>query len=270
MTTNFDFHEKQVYKTQVQVQNSSGTAYVQDQFVLEQGFFGNVVNPEGIADGEWGTIDIDSDRALETSQINTGDTFAESTTEEAAPVYFDRTNAVLRDNIADGLPKVGELVRGGTKDASDIIRFKPVDQLGSSEEAEAVKTLTNSEIKNLLATPIEIVPAPGTGKVLQLISVMLKLNAGTEVLTETADNLAVEYDNGSAVACSEAIEATGFIDQLADTITNGIPVKDVIDAYADIANKNLAIANIGDSEYAGNATADATLTISVRYRIVNI
>lgn len=131
-------------------------------------------------------------------------------------------------------------------------------------------TLTNVNIKALNATPVELVAAPGANFVIVFNGAMLKLNAGTEVLTESADNLVIEYDNGSAVACSNTIEATGFIDQAADTITNAIPVSDMIDASADIVNKNIAILNSGDGEYGGNATGDATMDIYVYYNILYV
>lgn len=127
-------------------------------------------------------------------------------------------------------------------------------------------TLTNAEIKALAASPKELVAAPGAGKLLEFVSAMLILTAGTEVLTEADDNLAIEYDDGSAVAASGTIEATGFIDQAADTVTNALPAADAIDASADIVNKNLALVNLAD-EFAGNATADATMEVIITYRV---
>ena len=74
------FHENKVNQKQPVITNSSGVAYVQGELVYEQGFFGNVVNPEGIAAGETGTIDTDVDREIESDQINTAQTFAVSVT----------------------------------------------------------------------------------------------------------------------------------------------------------------------------------------------
>ena len=126
--------------------------------------------------------------------------------------------------------------------------------------------LTNSEIKALRTSPKELVAVPGSGKLLEFVSAVLILDAGSEVLTESEDNLAIEYNNGSGVAVSETIEVTGFIDQPTDTITRAIPVKDAIDASADIVNKNLALVNIGDGEYGGNASNDAEMRVIITYR----
>ena len=132
----------------------------------------------------------------------------------------------------------------------------------------AVVTVTHAEIIDLVANPKELVAAPGAGKQIVFMGAILKLNAGSEVLTESADNLRIEYDAGSGAAISEAIESTGWIDQATDFMTNAIPVKDAIDASADVENKNIALANT-DGDIAGNVTADATLTIEVQYRIID-
>lgn len=131
-------------------------------------------------------------------------------------------------------------------------------------------TLTAAEIKALRATPFELVAAQGAGQVILLESAMLLLTYGSEVLTESADNLVIEYDDGAAAAASQAIEATGFIDQAADTITTALPKIDVIDALADVANKNIALFNSGDGEYGGNASDDTTLTVITTYRVIDL
>ncbi len=126
--------------------------------------------------------------------------------------------------------------------------------------------LTNAELKDLGDTPIELVTAPGAGSLLEFVSAILILDFGSNVLVESADNLVIEYDSGAAVAVSEVIEMTGFIDASADTITRAIPVKDPIDASADIVNKNLALFNLG-GDFTGNAGADTTLTVIISYRV---
>ncbi|MCK5133218.1 MAG: hypothetical protein KAR40_13835 [Candidatus Sabulitectum sp.] len=140
----------------------------------------------------------------------------------------------------------------------------------ASVDVTAKVSMTALEIKALRATPIELVAAPGADTILQFVSALFILTAGTEVLTETADNMAIEYDDGNAAAVTGAIESTGFIDAAADAITNAIPAGDVIDASADIVNKNLVLLNTGDGEFAGNASDDAALDVYVTYRIVSL
>lgn len=143
-------------------------------------------------------------------------------------------------------------------------------QLNAFEAVTAKVSLTATEIKQLRASPAELVAAPGATSLLQFVGATLVLTAGTEVLSETDDNLAIEYDDGSAVAASGTIESTGFIDASADNTTTATPAADAIDALADVLNKNLALVNTGDAEFGGNASDDAALDIYITYRVLDL
>jgi len=140
---------------------------------------------------------------------------------------------------------------------------------GDAPLRTATVSLTNTNIKNLRATPITLVAAPGANKVLQFVDAILELDAGSNVLSESSDNLAVKYVDGSGDAVSETIECTNFIDQAADTITNAIAKKDAIVANADCVNKALVLHNTGSAEFGGNAANDATLKVKVTYRVLD-
>ena len=131
-------------------------------------------------------------------------------------------------------------------------------------------TIAAADIKTLRATPYELVAAQGANQLIRFEGAVIKLTAGSEVLTESDDNLVVEYDDGSAAACSQVIEMTDFIDQAADTVTTAEPVINVIDAVADVANTNIVLFNNGDGEFAGNASDDAVLTVYVTYRVIDL
>jgi len=130
-------------------------------------------------------------------------------------------------------------------------------------------TLTAAEIKALATTQIELVAAPGAGKVVRFQGAVLKLNAGSEVLAEAGDNLAIKYTDDSGVAVSQTIEMTGFIDQAANTYTNAEPGINAIVAATGAENQALVLDNIG-SNFTGNASDDATLVVNVAYRVVTI
>ena len=134
----------------------------------------------------------------------------------------------------------------------------------------ATVTLTNAEIKALRATPKTLVAAPGAGKFLEFVSASLKLFAGANVLSESTANLAVKYTDGSGAAVSQTIEATGFIDQAANTYTTGLPKIDAIVASTGQVNKALVLHNLGAGEFGGNAAADATMTVDIAYRVHSI
>lgn len=128
-------------------------------------------------------------------------------------------------------------------------------------------TLTNAQIKAMRATPVTLVPAPTNGR-LEFLGATLRLNGATNALTETADNMAIRFTDGSGAIVSQTIEATGFIDQTAATETSALPKIDAIVASSASLKKPLVLHNTGDGEYGGNAANDATLTAIVSYRII--
>lgn len=134
----------------------------------------------------------------------------------------------------------------------------------------ATVTLTAAQVKALRATPQTLVAAPGSGYVLEFVAALLILDYATAAFTETSDNLVVRYTGTTGTAASQAIEATGFIDQTADSITNAQPVNGLFDATPDalaanIANAALVLHNTGDGEYGGSSAS--TLTIKTLYRV---
>lgn len=131
-------------------------------------------------------------------------------------------------------------------------------------------TLDATAIKALRASPATLVPAQGAGSVVKLMGAQLKLVAGTNVLSESADNLAIKYEDGSGTAVSQTIETTGFIDQAADTYTTSEAKIDVIAAATDAENLPLVLHNTGDGEFAGNAADDAQLVVRTYYVVHSI
>lgn len=156
-----------------------------------------------------------------------------------------------------------------TTSTAGTARFKlaPVDPV----EYKVKVSLTNAEIIGMRGAAKTLVAAPGAGKVLEFVSAILKMNyGGSNVFTESSDNMAIKYTDGSGAAVSDTIEATNFIDAAATTTTNAIVKKDNIVAYANAANKALVLHNTGDGEYAGNAAADNTMDVIVTYRVHTI
>lgn len=130
----------------------------------------------------------------------------------------------------------------------------------------ATVELSNANIKALRATPIALVAAPAAGYFIEFVSAVLILDYGSEVLTESADNMIIEY-NTSGTDASATIEATSFIDAAADTVAV-IPAATIANvAASNVTAKALQLTNIGDGEYAGNASNDTTMTVKVAYRV---
>ena len=143
----------------------------------------------------------------------------------------------------------------------------PLLNQGGADFKFADVLVANAEIKAVRATPKTLVPAPGVGKVLEFMSAVLQLKAGTNVLSEATANLAVRYQNAAGVQVSQTIETTGFIDQAADTVTYGLVKLDPITARTVCENQPLVLHNEGAGEFAGNAANDALLKVKVAYRV---
>lgn len=129
--------------------------------------------------------------------------------------------------------------------------------------------LTNDQIIHLRASPVTLVPSLGATKLIEFLSITLRLNyGGTNIFTETDANLVVNYTDGSGVVVSTVIECGGFIVQSADTITRGIPVLDAIVTDAASAGEPLVLFNDGAGEFGGNAEGDNTITVWTLFRVI--
>ena len=127
--------------------------------------------------------------------------------------------------------------------------------------------LSNADIKALRATKKELVATPGAGYFVEVVSVALILDYGTNVLSESGDDLVVEYAT-SGDDITAAIEMTGFIDQVADTVMIVGPTNPLAaNAAADMASNAVQLFNTGDGEFGDNAGADTTMTVKIAYRI---
>jgi hypothetical protein len=125
-------------------------------------------------------------------------------------------------------------------------------------------SLSSGELLALRATPKTLVAAPGSGKLLEFLGGVLFLDATATAYVESSANLAVKYTDGSGAKVSDDIEATGFIDQTADTMTSIVPKTDAIVAKSGCENKALVLHNLGAGEY---TTGTGTMRAKVLYAI---
>lgn len=122
--------------------------------------------------------------------------------------------------------------------------------------------LTNAQMLALRATPQTLIAAPGAGKAIVLEGdVELFLDVTTAGYTEDADNLAIEYADGTDIL---TIEATGFVDQATDQFRK---VSAAVGLSTPVQNSAIRIVNNGAEEFGGGNAAN-TLTIRGRYRVL--
>lgn len=125
-------------------------------------------------------------------------------------------------------------------------------------------SLSSADILALRATPKQLVAAPGSGKILEFFGATLLLDATATAYVESSANLGIKYENGSGVQVCETVEATGFIDQTADTATFARPKLDPIVAKTGCENKALVLHNLGAGEY---TTGTGTMRVKIRYAV---
>ena len=139
--------------------------------------------------------------------------------------------------------------------------------VGSSIIQQSTVSITNAQMLTLRASPITLVAAPGAGKFLEFISATLFFNRAA-AYTETADNMAIRYTNGSGTIVSETIETTGFVDAAGDAITFARPLATppILTAAGEIANGLLCIHNTGGDEF-GGGNASNFVKVVTNYRV---
>lgn len=129
----------------------------------------------------------------------------------------------------------------------------------------ATGSITNAEALALRATPKTLVAAAGAGKVLEFVSLALFFD-WTAAYTESTANLGVKYTNGSGAQVSETIEATGFADAVADTMTVGVAKNDQLVAKTGCDNQALVLHNLGAGEWGGGNASNVIRYVCV-YRV---
>lgn len=143
-------------------------------------------------------------------------------------------------------------------------KFAAIELGGAGRLHTVTVEVSSAELLALRATPKTLVAAPGAGSVLEFVSAVLLLDATATAYVESSADLGIRYTDGSGAQVSETIEATGFIDQTADTMTVARPKADPIVAATGAANQPLVLHNLGAGEY---TTGTGVLRVKVAYRV---
>lgn len=148
-----------------------------------------------------------------------------------------------------GVATVGSMVVGGV-DAS------PVQYVDTQ--------LTAAQVNALVATNIELVPAPAAGLAVVPVAVHMFLDHGGTDFVQTAgtDALAIKYSASTEITelGSEA-QMTALLEAAADAALF-VPISSI---FVPVAATALVLDNNGANEY---ATGDGTLSVRTFYRVV--
>lgn len=134
----------------------------------------------------------------------------------------------------------------------------------------ATVTLTSAQVKALRATPIQIVAAAGSGKVIRVISCMAKMvYAGVNAFTN-GQTCALSYDTAGTIFAATSVLNAASINNTATNynLAQAANQNNVVDTT--IENQPVYIKNIGASEITGNAANDNTVVVYVNYIVVSI
>lgn len=141
-----------------------------------------------------------------------------------------------------------------------------LNNYGSGHILKRLVKLTAAQIKLLATTQIELIPAPGADKVIQVLGIQMILDYGSEVLAEPSapDDLEVVYDAAGGTSIADVVG--DFVISSADTIAQP-QIKDIAGAAAStMVNKAVVLDNTG-GDYTGNATGDTVLIVICDYQI---
>jgi hypothetical protein len=129
--------------------------------------------------------------------------------------------------------------------------------------------LTSAQVKALNVTPIQVIAAPGAGKVIWINSTITKMTyGGTNVFT-TGGTVQLRYNNGTGQIAQSQAGVTAQINSASSQYLRQVPTDLATTATTALENLSIVVFNSG-SAYAGNAANDNTFTVTCTYFITTI
>ena len=128
---------------------------------------------------------------------------------------------------------------------------------------KAVVPLSSAQVQHLKATPVQLVAAPGAGKLLNLVSLVGQYKAGSSAYT-LGDGGDFSASLGST-SLGIRLSAAGFIDRTANQVQFNSPSG--LGAQSSTENQPLMIFNSGAGEW---TDGDGSVIVTVYYTVVDL
>jgi hypothetical protein len=140
---------------------------------------------------------------------------------------------------------------------------------GSAQIFTVSGSLTNSQIKNLHGTPIQIIPAPGANKTIAVLnSFATMIYGGNNVFTAAAgQNISVFYGTTNSI-CTVMLSTA--IVAAASSSNSSSTTNQVNKPIATVQNTAVNLYNTSATEISGNAANDNVINYAVTYQILNL
>jgi hypothetical protein len=159
----------------------------------------------------------------------------------------------------------------GNVATSDGTNFNSSAFSGSDGITVVSTTLTSAQVKALVATPIQLLAAPGAGKVHKILSTTSKLNyGGTNVFVCTfSQGIGLSYGAGTT-PIGGGIGPAQLTPASNQSIAALTPLMTSSTVYTACSNQAVYFYNTIGIEISGNAANDNTVQISVAYQTITI
>jgi hypothetical protein len=189
------------------------------------------------------------------------------------PSVATGTGTILRANGTNWVPSTATFP--DTAGTSGNVLTSDGTNWTSSPPVDGIKiasgTLTNSQIKNLNATPIALIAAPGSGKVIVVVQASIKLiYGGSNIFTSAGGATVSLYYGTSKEALSDDWLTVANLISSVNRFQTLPGLIDSVNAYSNVENTALNAYNPIASEIAGNAANDNTIAWSIMYFILTI
>jgi hypothetical protein len=131
----------------------------------------------------------------------------------------------------------------------------------------ATVTLTSAQLQHLKNTPVQLTPAPGTGRVIFDIGQQFQYRFGSTPYRVAADGKFSVYTSSNPNSGGFRLNAAGFLDQSASQLASGVNTGTLSISQSSGDNSPLMVANIGSEEF---AEGDGSVIVTVYYTIVDL